>query len=163
MRTYNLSMPPDAVRKRLEEAADRPSIRYWVLPGTTRGRPVIGEVRPDEFWWRLRHDERATFAPWVSGQIFPRPPGSTVVITVHSPLTRKARTAMAVAVLLLAALWLGVTPEKSLTSVLVAAASIACVIFFPLLGTWLLRDDERRLREQFEQTFSEAIEDVADL
>lgn len=69
---------------------------------------------------------------------------------------------MAVTVPLLAALWLAVTPEKSPTSALLAAVAISGVIVFPLIGTWVLKGEERRLREEFEQTFAEAIEAVAE-
>ena len=161
MPTYDLNIPPDTVRQRLEDAADRPTPRYWALPGTTRGRPVIGEAGLHQFWWRLRQDERATFAPWLTGEIKGRPGGSTVIVSFHSPLTRRARAVLAVVVFVLTALWVAVTPEKNLSNAFGAGLLISLVILFPLIGTWLLKGEERRLQEIFEETFAGAIETPA--
>src|SRR5438132_2008775 len=126
--SYRLSLPPEAVRARLETAADRPTPRYWILPGTTHGRPVVGEVTANRFWWRMRHKERASFAPWLSGRILSQQSGSTVVIQLHSPMTRKVRMVIGAAVILLSILWIGVTPNPSVLNFVVAAAAIALVI-----------------------------------
>src|SRR5712664_4338473 len=89
--TYDVALSPAVVRARLEEAADRPTPRYWMLPGTTIGKPVIGEVQDDRFWWRLRHKERASFAPWLTGRILSSPMGSTLIVELRSPFTRRAQ------------------------------------------------------------------------
>src|SRR5438067_10147905 len=104
-RTYEVKLSPDAVRERLAEATDRPTARYWVLPGTTRGRPVIGEIAGDRFWWRMRHRERSTFAPWLSGRVLAGPRGATVIIDLHSPFTRRIKVVIALTAVALAALW----------------------------------------------------------
>jgi len=155
---YRLSLPSEAVRARLETAADRPTPRYWILPGTTHGRPVVGEVTANRFWWRIRHKERASFAPWLSGRILSQPSGSTVVIELHSPMTRKVRIVIGAAVILLSILWIALTPHPSVLTFVVAAAAIIVVILFPLLGTRLYAEEQRQLRKTFEDAFAQQIE-----
>jgi len=128
-----------------------------MLPGTTRSLPVVGEVTANRFWWRMRHKERASFAPWLSGQILSQQSGSTVVIELHSPMTRKVRMVIGAAVILLSILWIGVTPNPSVLNFIVAAVAIALVIGFPLLGTRLYADEQRLLRKIFEDAFAEQI------
>ena len=106
----------------------------------------------------MRHKERASFAPWLSGRILSQPSGSTVVIELHSPMTRKVRILIGGAVILLSILWIAVTPNPSALSLVVAAAAILVVILFPLLGTRLYADEQRQLRKTFEDAFAQQIE-----
>jgi protein-S-isoprenylcysteine O-methyltransferase Ste14 len=115
-------------------------------------------VTADRFWWRLRHKERASFAPWLSGHILSKHPGSTVVIELHSPMTRKVRIVIGAVVILLGLLWFAATPNPSALNFVVAAAAILALVLFPLLGTRLYADEQRLLREAFEDAFAQQIE-----
>jgi len=155
--TYEILLPPDSVRSRLAAAADRPNLRYWALPGTTTGRSIVGEVNGDRFWWRMRHQGQASFAPWLTGRVLSSGGGSTVLVELHSPITRGLQVFIGTVVVALAVLWFATSADKSAPAILVAFAAISLVIAFPLLGTWLFRGEQQSLRSAFEQVFTGAI------
>jgi hypothetical protein len=154
---YQLSLPVEAVRARLTEAVDRPTLRYWTIPTAAHGRPVIGEIGPDRFWWRVRHQRRASFAPWLSGRIWSSPAGSTVEIGIHSPLTRRVQAVIGIAVILLIVLWRALIPSPTVTDALLAGVAVLAVLGLPLLGASFYTHERRVLLDTFERIFADAI------
>lgn len=155
--TYSLSAGETDVRTRLARATDPPSLRYWALPGTTSGQPVVGEVHERTFWWRLRHRGRASFAPWLTGRIEPSSVGTEVVIDFHSPLTTRVWILIAVLVTGLLALWLVLTPDPSFVTALLALLAASAVAAFPYLGTRAFAGEREELRRLFETAFPDAV------
>ncbi len=155
--TYELALPSEAVRSRLLEAADRPTLRYWVTPGLTDGRPVIGEVAGDQFWWRLRHRERATFAPWLTGRIRPNASGTTVTLEFHSPLSGRVVAVVVGAVAAISLVWIATTPSPTATSFGLLALALLVLVGFPVLGTRMNSHEKHALLERFEEIMAEAI------
>lgn len=154
---YQLDLPSDAVRARLQESADRPDLRYWTTPGLTGGRALIGEVSSNRFWWRLRHRERATFAPWLTGDIAPSASGSTVILELHSPLSTRVIVVMAGAAAAIGLIWLATTPSPTTVNYLALVIALLGLIAFPVVGARIHAGEARVLRERFEQIMAESI------
>lgn len=156
--SYHLSIPPSAVGERLTRAIDRPGLRYWLVPGTTSGAPLIGEVSDNRFWLRLRHRGKATGAPWLTGQIIRDGGGSTVAVEMHSPLTKMVLAVAAVAAVALAALLLDMQSRRGAPDLAIGLAVILVALALPLSLPILYGGERRALRSNLDDLFADALD-----
>ena len=89
--TYVVRKPPEEVAQELQAKVDAPGAIYRMLPGTTTGRAVVGQVTTEGFELGIRRRNYNSLAPRARGRVRRITTGSEIEVEVGaSPTIRKA-------------------------------------------------------------------------